>query len=180
MQVTVRGDFREVHAFTARLGERKLRRVLALGVNDTGRQTLGFAARKVAKAGGIKSGTARKQFWLQRATPATLEANVRASGRAIPLIEFQARQTARGVTANAWGSRKVYPGTFIATMKTGYRGVFSRVGKDRFPIDHKWGPSVPSLMAQDAVRDAVEAHATTQLQTNIGRQLDRALFRATR
>jgi hypothetical protein len=81
---------------------------------------------------------------IQNATATNLQATVVASGRRIPLMDFSARQTSRGVSANTGQGRKTYPGAFIATMKTGHRGVFKRKpGVGRLPIHELFGPSVP-------------------------------------
>jgi hypothetical protein len=179
VNIEIKADLEQAKAMLAGMSSKRFSRAMNTAVNDTGRQTLTFAARSVAKEAGLTAGATRRQFGLRRSTPATLTATVRATGFAIRLIEFKARQTRRGVTANAWGQRKLYPKSFIATMRSGHRQVFVRKGRARLPIKALWGPSVPGVMAQDAIHSAIESHAAERLQTNIGRQIDRALFAAT-
>ena len=54
------------------------------------------------------------------------------SGAHIPLAEFHARQTRRGVSAAPWGQRRVFPHTFIVEQLGG--PVFKREGNARLPI----------------------------------------------
>lgn len=62
---------------------------------------------------------------------AAIEASSRAlqKGGRIPLIAFKAKQTRAGVTAQIRKGepRRLYPGAFITTLKSGHRGVFRRV-----------------------------------------------------
>lgn len=68
------------------------------------------------------------------------------------LIRFTARQTKAGVSANAWRTRKVYRGTFIANKG---RTVFKRVGKARLPIEPVHGPSIPRQFIKGYAMDAI-------------------------
>jgi hypothetical protein len=179
VNIEIKADLEQAKALLANLSSKRFSRAMNTAVNDTGRQTMTYAARSVAKEAGLAVGATRKQFALRRSTPATLTATVIGAGASMRLIEFQARQTKRGVTARAWGTRKLYPRSFIATMRSGLRQVFVRKGKKRLPIKQLWGPSVPGVMAQEAVHSAIEEHAGARLQTNIARQIDRALFAAT-
>lgn len=161
-----------------RLSRKRMNNALRNAVNDTGRQVMTHSARAVARAAGFKVSAAKKGFWLSRATPRNLEADVIARGKAQPLMAFGARQTKKGVTAKAWGKRKSYAGSFIATMRSGHKGVFTRKGKARLPVKELWGPSVPGTFAQEAVYAQADEMAHAALQTNIGRQIDRALYAA--
>jgi hypothetical protein len=158
----------------AHLGERTFRRAISMAVNDTGKQSQTYAVRQVAKASGLKAKTVRSAFRLIRSTPATLSAKVRASGRPFRLIDFAARQTRPGVSANAYGERRVYKSTFIATMASGYRNVFTRRGKKRYPIKPLFGPGVPDTLGKEAVLSGVRTYSGERLQANILRQIDRA------
>ena len=81
---------------------------------------------------------------------------VRSSYGPTPLADFGARQTKRGVTVviRKGGSRTLIPGAFLATMKSGHVGVFTRVGKARLPIQERFGPKI-----SNAFKDAAPAIA---------------------
>ena len=69
------------------------------------------------------------------------------SVKRIPLFDFGARQTKRGVSYNL-GGRKTLAGAFIATMPTGHEGVFMRKGANRLPIQERFGPSLGHVFAK--------------------------------
>lgn len=162
----------------SRLTPKEIARVNYLSVNETARQTALVAARAISKASGLPAGETKKRITVQKARKGTAEAAVIATGRPIPLYDFQARQRSKGVSAKAWGVRKVYPHTFIATMPTGHTGVFKRGYKvSRLPIKEVWGPGIPGTMAKDEIMNAVTTFAGDRLRVNVARQVDRALRR---
>lgn len=87
-----------------------------------------------------------------RATTRKPESEVRVKDKPVALAEYLGeRQTRRGVSVQVrrGGARKVIPRTFLATMKSGHRGIFWRrkgegptglVG--RLPIDELFARSV--------------------------------------
>lgn len=61
---------------------------------------------------------------------------MKVSGKPMRLSDFPHRRTARGVVVNVnTGKRSLIKSAFIATMKSGHRGVFMRRGRSRLPID---------------------------------------------
>jgi hypothetical protein len=76
------------------------------------------SARRVAvdtirKETNIKAAAVRKYVTTKKASKSILTAEIRASKYAPNLINFGARQTKKGVSANAWAKRKIYRGAFI-------------------------------------------------------------------
>lgn len=178
-ELEIRADWKtaEVRALMRRLQPPRLNQALSVSVNTTARQVRTFAARVVAKAGGLKRRDVDPSIRIfPYSTPASLSATVRGSGRPIALIKFAARQTKAGVTANAWGVRKLYRHTFIATMKSGHEGVFVRTSKKRVPIKELWGSGVTQVMSQAITLGEIEAEAQDKLTANVVRQLKRYAF----
>ena len=63
---------------------------------------------------------------------------------AILLVEFDARQTKKGVTAKAWGKRKLYSGTFFGRGRnSGKKLVFKKRRDDPKKIKAVYGGSLP-------------------------------------
>ncbi|RWE59812.1 MAG: hypothetical protein E5V22_11085 [Mesorhizobium sp.] len=178
--ITIKAEWytAEVKALMRALQPPRLNQSLSAGVNDTAKQVRRFSARIVAKAGGLKRADAEPSILISPySRPSTLTATVRGSGRPIALIKFAARQTKAGVTANAWGHRKLYKGTFIATMKSGHRGVFVRETKKRVPIKELWGAGVTQVMSQAVTMGHIQAEAEDKLMINVVRQLKRYAFK---
>lgn len=141
VRITV--DDRAVRRYLASVERGVAKTATLRAINDTARRAHTESVREVAKRMGVVQKRVRKDLTLSRATRARLVAVITAKGRPLPLIGFRARQLRRGVKARAWGQQRLYPHTFIATMPSGHRGVFVRVGRGRLPIRELWGPAVP-------------------------------------
>lgn len=154
-------------------------RLFARALNQTATQVRNNAASRIAKAGGFKAMDVRKAMDIHKARPGGLSAVVTATGRSVTLYHAsrtQPVQTKRGVRANAWGKSKVYQGTFLAEMPgSGHVGIFRRKTFSRLPIQELFGPSIPRLMRQPAIRTAIDEVVPVRLRTNIARQVDREL-----
>lgn len=128
-----------------------LRRVVPAAINTTATQARTASARAIRSASGIKVGDVRKRIRIVRATRAKWAARLDLSAKRLPLIQFVARQTQKGVTYRMGGtSRSRLPHGFIAVMASGHRGVFQRAmegGKrvPRLPIKEQWGVSVAGV-----------------------------------
>jgi len=146
-------------------------------LNRTNDQVATIARRLIAKEMGIPVKAVRAGMFKFKATRQRLGAATVARGRPLNLARFKARQTKRGVSASAWGKRKVYKGAFIANQG---RTVFKRTSKQRLPIRPVWGPSIPKTMLKAAIIKAMQQHARNQWQKNFARDmqfyLDRTRF----
>lgn len=120
------------------------------------------SAKDVVKDGGFKIGDVKKKIKIFRAKANKLFVEIVAIGRPIGLIHFAARQRKKGVSAKAWGQRKIYRGTFIAKTKTRSRGeeefrttgtqVFTRKpGASRLPIKKLHGPGIADTISQQHI-----------------------------
>lgn len=139
-------------------------------LNKTGGVARTAASREIRQAGyNIAAKSVKDHIELKRARPGELRATVRASGRPMPLIAFGARQTRAGVSVKVKEGRKLIKGAFIATMPTGHKGVFNRVGNRHkrvrrdgrvtwsgLPIKEMYGPSVPAAFRNRVVQDALQ------------------------
>lgn len=139
-------------------------------LNKTAITARADAARNIRDAGyGIKVSSVKGAISIRRATNQDLKAIVTATGSPIPLINYGARQTSKGVSVNVKNGRKVIAHAFIATMASGHQGVFARQGKTHkkvmrrgrtywsgLPVKELFGPSIPTAFANGAVQDAVK------------------------
>lgn len=128
------------------------------------------SARGMRDAGyNLKVSDIKKGLTVIRASSGRLVATVRASGRPIPLVAYGARSTAKGVSVSVLHGRKVITHAFIATMPSGHKGVFIRVGDQHkkvnrkggtvwsaLPIKELFGPSVPDGLANKAVQETLQ------------------------
>ncbi|HUX15572.1 MAG TPA: hypothetical protein VMW52_03815, partial [Phycisphaerae bacterium] len=124
-------------------------------------------------------------------------------GRRIPILQFNARQTRKGVTyaLRRHGGRTLIPHAFLATMPTGHRGVFARtepkfgyqpgglmlvggrrasgVRKHGLPIVEQYGPSVPAVVeklpefAAGVFHDAIADKLQAEIDSQVGLLIER-------
>jgi hypothetical protein len=121
-----------------------------------------------------------------------MTARLISSGARIPLIDFSARGPepsrgrGRGVSYKLAGAGGRLPHAFIATMRSGHRGVFERSpgGKRRgpkpersqLPIHEKFGPSI-AVVFQHQI-PVGEARRAEVLVKNVQHEIEFALSRA--
>jgi len=111
------------------------------------------ASRTIREELNLKAGAVSKSIHVGRASAGSPEASIRIAGKQVPLIGFiGTRQVRKGVSVKVKrsGSRKVIAHAFIATMKSGHRGVFTRdKGAGRLPISEMF-----SIAVQQALKGA--------------------------
>jgi hypothetical protein len=170
-QVGVRTNAGEVASQFADAARAMRDRATMRALNEVADQAKVAASRQIRDVGyKLKISAIKKGIEVKRATPANLRAAVIARGRPIPLIEYSARQTSKGVSVSVLNGRKLIPGAFIVTMPSGHRGVFVREENARHKkmrtrgkpswhslgIRELFGPAIPDAMANKEVADAFE------------------------
>ena len=133
--------------------------------------------RLIAKDMGIPQKRVRIGMFKIKAVRHKLVASIGSTDRPINLIRFKARQTKKGVSASAWGKRRVYKGTFIGNKG---RTVFKREEEGRLPIRGVWGPAIPKTMLQDYIIKAMRIQAGSAWRKNFPRNLQFYIDRETR
>ncbi len=155
---------------------------IARGINRTATSERAAMSSGIAGDMGIKVGTAREAIGIEKATTYNLRARLTARGKRLPLVDFKARgpEPSRGkgagVSAKLPGGAGRYPRAFIATMKSGHRGVFQRTSKARLGIYELFGPSIVRVFEKFIPIGA--ARRNEVLQKNVQHELDFALTRA--
>jgi hypothetical protein len=111
---------------------------------------------------------------IRKATTEHLVSSLVVTGRSIPLKDYAARQTKKGVTARVSpGKRKLisHRGNRAFIVQKIGAHVFAREGKDRLPIKKLFGPSLPSTFVQKEVRAAWTATASDALPKRIAEEV---------
>ena len=104
-------------------------RASSRAINRALRTTKTAASRMIRQDLNLKARTVNKALSTHRATTQSQRAVLRFVAKPVGLIEYGARQTAKGTTFKVLkrGSRKTLRHAFVRTMKTGHRGVFEGV-----------------------------------------------------
>ena len=123
VRTTIRAAMRDLRAKQRAIAQAALPRAL----NKVAAQVRTQAARELKARYGIGVRNARDRLYISRARSGNLIAKVIAEGKPFPLIAFRARdQRPRGVVVTIRGKQRRFPSAFIATMRSGHRGVFAR------------------------------------------------------
>lgn len=110
------------------MARQKVPRAAARALNKVGAQAKTQAAREIKDRYQIGTRMISKYISVaRRASPSSLTVEVRAEGSPLPVLAFKARQTRKGVSVEiVRGRRKLISRAFIATLRSGHRGVFAR------------------------------------------------------
>lgn len=102
----------------------------------------------------------------------SLEWRLEIAPQKTPLIDYPNAQTKDGirVTINA-GKRVSLRGAFVATMKSGHRGIFVRDGKSRLPIHELYSTRVFDVFKNPEVIPAVTREAMSELTKSFALRL---------
>ena len=108
-------------------------RALSRAINKVGVAARTQVLRMIVKEINVTQKELRDEnIRFRRASLDKLFAILEVKGNRIPLVEFGARRTNKGVSyAIRRGQRKTIPSSFLQTMKSGHRGVFLRTGEPR-------------------------------------------------
>lgn len=129
------------------------------------------AVRAIADDLGIAQKGVRAALKIYRASTTSLRGSLQGTGKRIPLMDFAARQTKQGVTYRMAGVRRRIPSGFIATMRSGHKGVFTRApGAKRLPIVEKFGPSVPYIFRKH-IKESLRGVAARELFKNLQHEI---------
>jgi len=116
----------ELQRKLSELEQRAYPSAIARAVNRVSNTIKSRSAKDIADATGLKpSSVRRKIVFTKRATKADPSAVLEISGKPFNLVQFVSgsktapRSPRGGVTANAWGRRRKYPGVFLARMPNG-------------------------------------------------------------
>ena len=136
------------------------------------------AGRYVANEYTMSQGNVRKN--VQVRTDATggggsVSLNIVFRGTAIKLIEFKTRASKTGgVYAQVKkGGGGTLGSAFEASMKSGHKNIFARVGTKRLPIEGKYGPSVPSMIANETIVESM----TETVREEFDRRIEHEVYR---
>lgn len=148
-----------------------LPKVVTRSINRTATQARGIAVRELAAVTGMKQKDLRREgVRLLRASWAKWRARLFFDGDSYSLgLEwYQSVQTAEGVQYRVGSKTFVERGAFLATMRSGHRGVWRREGKPRLPIYELFEDSIAAQAERSGILARVQSRAGIELE----RQLD--------
>ncbi len=151
------------------------KKAIVRALNRTVTAVQSDAVKAVAAEFNLTQKDIRHDFTIKKANYGDFSAYVQAAGKPTPLIKFiRTRQTQKGVSVQVKKSRSraVIKHAFIVTQRSGYRGVFLRVGRARYPIKQRYGPRVPDILSNPEVMGPILEQARERLDKNFEHEVD--------
>ena len=141
------------------------------------------AVKKAREIYVIPAGRVRETIDIRKAQPSNLLAMVLARGRPRALSYFRItpgkptkRRPKDGVHVQVKrGEGGTISKSFVAKMASGHVGVFNREGAAKFPIEQRYGPSVPQMLGSPTVTQFVEEGAQRRLGERLDHEINRIL-----
>jgi len=178
----IRADLRHVELALADL-KHGVPRATTRAINRTLTTVRAAAGREVAADLGVPVRQVTAAMVITKARFTTLRGVISVTGRRIPLINLKAtgpepsRGKGQGVSYSLGGQRRRIGSAFIATLRSGHRGVFRRIGTSarrsrgawspNLPIVELKGPSIPRVTAKRSILNALKTLGQTTLVRNL-------------
>lgn len=160
MRINISTDLKQAERYLSDIERKILPRAASSAINKALTQTRTQAVRRISKETGLKQKSVRSRFGLQRSRPTTLSGTLALTeGRFPNIASFNGRQTKKGVSANAWGRRKIYHGTFLIQRPWGPVAVARKIRGQRYPLKPIFGPSLVKTMAALPLSNELEDFA---------------------
>lgn len=176
LELTISG-IKEAEGRTRRIGQR-MPVAISRALNRAITSARTMARRKVASDTGLPAKFAGLGMALDQSSPQTLVARLRVSERLIPLAAFtglKGFRSGKGIAGQSYRLGTVPPGAFFAQMQTGHRGIFRRVGPRRFPIRTVYGPTLPRVIVEKRIFEALQGPARGVFERRLAHETDRLL-----
>lgn len=141
-------------------------------LNRTITQAKTAAKREMVKQYSFKSSNIESTMKVFRAYPGRVQAAVTSRGRRTRLINMGARQTKRGTSVKVSRQRKIIKGAFIAEMKNGSIGVFSRTSNKRLPIKQLYTIAIPEAFTAETVAESMRQTVRQRFMERFRHELD--------
>lgn len=149
--------------------------IMARSLNRAGVSGQTAMVRAIGADTGIAQKNIKREIVLDKATRSAPVVRLTIAGRRLPLVAFQARGPepsrgrGKGVSYRLPTGRGRVPNAFLATMRSGHRGVFKRKRSRRLAIIELQGPSLPHVFEKklDAFHVAAQASLVKNLEHEI-------------
>lgn len=173
--VNVEWDRRGIAALETGPMKAALRRALRKAGATALRDMRSEAKKRITKRKRIKGRYITRAMTLRRARGSdipSMEWAVEFDGVPVPLVAYPHRQTKKGVNVEVnRGKRSLVEGSFVATMKSGHKGVFRRRGKARLPIAELRGSRPVDALLHKGEADGVAERGGRSFSATFARVL---------
>lgn len=144
---------------------------IARAINHTIAKAKTAASKDIRTQYKVKARDLSGKLALSKATRVSQTGMIRVSAKPLPVMAFSARQNKKGVSVNITGKRKLIRSAFIATMKSGHKGVYVRGAYKGSELTYrtkrinKKGPDLPIEEVHTASPYSMMIHEKVQEST---------------
>lgn len=127
LNLSVATDTRRLRVKFAEANDAICHKAVSRALNKLAKEVVSQSAKAIKATGyGLKLRDIKSKIKVRNATPQHRAFTIRIFHKAVPLIEFGARQVGSGVSVNVKNGRKIVKNAFIAKTPNGHVGVFRR------------------------------------------------------
>lgn len=157
---------------------KEARIVISRAINRAATSARARASQEIRKKYIIRASDIKGVIKIDKSTPGTLSAEIRASGPMTPLMKFDVtpknpNNSIIRARVKKGGSRKPIQKGFIVSA---YNNVYARVDDSRYPIQGLYGPSIAQMMGEATILSNVVARAHETLDNRLEHEMDRLLY----
>ena len=144
MDIAVKNTIKQAMKNVKFVHQQYIPKALVPALNKVGAEVATQAKTELGNATGLKVGVVAKKIGKDKARRGDEKYTISIKSKYLNLIEFNGKQTKRGVSAKAWGNRKIYRGAFIGSGRnSGKRLVFRQHEDDPKKAVTLHGASLP-------------------------------------
>jgi hypothetical protein len=155
-------------------------RALAISLKEAATHSKTFAKREICSVYNIKPAAVAQTLSVKAGA---LEAELKAQGPMVPLYKGGAPKPGtprfgKGPVLTisvVKGQRTPFNNAWVAKMKSGHLGVFTRQGKQRLPIKERFTISTPEMLLARRLHDSIPKDAGDFFQKRLMHQIGRIL-----
>lgn len=173
MKVSVTADLSQIKRAFYDLNRKGVKAATVRALNKAAVNMRTDAIKRVRDVRSLKARTIREAFSIFRANAARLVVDLVARGRPIPLREYAARPTLKGVTVKVMKGRTLvsHAGNKAFEIIKFGKHVYARESAKRLPIKKLYGPSIPTALTNEAAQAAILATGKRSFLARIKEEL---------
>lgn len=173
-------DIKKARTLLADMPQR-VEKAIAFASNTAIRSARTAGNREVRKTYvGMKAGQINNRIKISKAavvsfTGKAVVASMYCKGRTIRSINFINRPTTKGIFVRVKkGEGGIIRSSFYAKVNSGV-GIFTRSSKDKYPIEMMYGPSMPQMLGNKKVVEAINDRGAEVFETRLAHEVERLL-----
>lgn len=180
--INVKSDIKRVRASVKKWHKEAVPVAAYRAMNRAVAKSKTATSRQLSKETGFKVGVVKRFVHVFKASRKRLVATLKVRGRRIGVFSLRnprVKQQKKGITYKIGRAKKYVDGGFIATMPGGHKGIFSRKGRSRLPIEEEKLMSNPEIFI-DSIKKEQEKQVLTTFNEVFGKQLDHEMNKVDR